>query len=46
MPTGCVLAAPLVAPGRYESCGYPLPDLAPGRVLVKMEIKVVIELWA
>jgi threonine dehydrogenase-like Zn-dependent dehydrogenase len=32
-----VLAATLVAPGRYELRDYPLPDPAPGCALVKME---------
>jgi len=33
-----VVAATLVEPGRYELRQYPLPDPAPGCVLVKMEI--------
>jgi threonine dehydrogenase-like Zn-dependent dehydrogenase len=33
-----VLAAALVEPGRYELREYPLPDPAPGCVLVKMEL--------
>ena len=33
-----VLAATLVEPGRYELREYPLPDPAPGCVLVKMEV--------
>jgi threonine dehydrogenase-like Zn-dependent dehydrogenase len=33
-----VLAATLVEPGRYEVREYPLPEPAPGCVLVKMEI--------
>jgi threonine dehydrogenase-like Zn-dependent dehydrogenase len=33
-----VLAATLVEPGRYELREYPLPDPAPGCVLVKMEM--------
>jgi threonine dehydrogenase-like Zn-dependent dehydrogenase len=33
-----VQAATLVAPGKYELCKYPLPEPAPGCVLVKMEI--------
>jgi threonine dehydrogenase-like Zn-dependent dehydrogenase len=33
-----VLAATLVKPGRYEILEYPLPDPAPGCVLVKMEM--------
>ena len=33
-----VLAATLVKPGRYDICQYPLPEPAPGCVLVKMEI--------
>ncbi len=33
-----VLAATLVEPGRYELREYPLPDPAPGCVLVKMEL--------
>jgi L-iditol 2-dehydrogenase len=33
-----VLAATLVQPGRYELREYPLPDPAPGCVLVKMEM--------
>src|SRR6202167_2992570 len=33
-----VLAATLVDPGRYEIREYPLPEPAPGSVLVKMEL--------
>ena len=33
-----VLAAALVQPGKYELREYPLPDPAPGCVLVKMEL--------
>ena len=33
-----VLAATLVQPGKYELREYPLPDPAPGCVLVKMEL--------
>src|SRR6201984_2517097 len=33
-----VLAATLVQPGKYEVREYPLPDPAPGCVLVKMEL--------
>src|SRR5271163_799093 len=33
-----VLAAALVQPGKYELIEYPLPDPAPGCVLVKMEM--------
>jgi threonine dehydrogenase-like Zn-dependent dehydrogenase len=33
-----VLAATLVEPGRYEIREYPLPEPAPGSVLVKMEL--------
>jgi threonine dehydrogenase-like Zn-dependent dehydrogenase len=33
-----VLAAVLVEPGRYELRDYPLPETAPGCVLVKMEL--------
>jgi len=33
-----VLAATLVEPGRYEIRKYPLPEPAPGCVLVKMEV--------
>ena len=33
-----VLAATLVEPGRYEIREYPLPDPAPGCLLVKMEV--------
>src|SRR4030081_1051701 len=36
-PNG-VLAATLVEPGRYELREYPLPDPAPGCVLIKMEV--------
>src|SRR6266704_3249925 len=38
MSTQSVLAATLVEPGRYELREYPLPDPAPGCVLVKMEV--------
>ncbi len=38
MAADAVLAATLVEPGRYELRQYPLPDPAPGCVLVKMEI--------
>jgi len=34
----CVLAATLVQPGKYELREYPLPQPAPGCVLVKMEL--------
>jgi threonine dehydrogenase-like Zn-dependent dehydrogenase len=37
LPSISVLAATLVAPGRYELRDYPLPDPAPGCALVKME---------
>ncbi|GAC1616642.1 MAG: alcohol dehydrogenase catalytic domain-containing protein [Candidatus Acidiferrum sp.] len=33
-----VLAATLMQPGHYELCEFPLPDPAPGCVLVKMEM--------
>ncbi len=33
-----VLAATLIEPGRYEIREYPLPDPAPGCLLVKMEV--------
>jgi threonine dehydrogenase-like Zn-dependent dehydrogenase len=33
-----VLAATLVEPGRYELREYPLPEVAPGCVLIKMEM--------
>src|SRR5271155_1910093 len=33
-----VLAATLVEPGRYEIREYPLPEPAPGCVIVKMEM--------
>jgi threonine dehydrogenase-like Zn-dependent dehydrogenase len=33
-----VLAAALVQPGKYELREYPLPEAAPGCVLVKMEL--------
>jgi threonine dehydrogenase-like Zn-dependent dehydrogenase len=36
--SNAVLAATLVEPGRYEIREYPLPDPAPGCVLVKMEV--------
>src|SRR2546422_936078 len=38
MSTQSVPAATLVEPGRYELREYPLPDPAPGCVLVKMEV--------
>jgi len=38
MPSQHVLAATLVEPGHYEIREYPLPDPAPGCVLVKMEV--------
>jgi threonine dehydrogenase-like Zn-dependent dehydrogenase len=38
MPADRVLAAVLVEPGRYELRDYPLPEPAPGCVLVKMEL--------
>jgi L-iditol 2-dehydrogenase len=38
MSAQSVLAATLVEPGRYELREYPLPDPAPGCVLVKMEM--------
>ena len=38
MPGAGVLAATLIEPGRYEICEYPLPDPAPGCVLVRMEV--------
>lgn len=38
MPSEKVLAAALVQPGKYELREYPLPDPAPGCVLVKMEL--------
>jgi threonine dehydrogenase-like Zn-dependent dehydrogenase len=38
MPADRVLAAVLVEPGRYELREYPLPEPAPGCVLVKMEL--------
>jgi len=38
MPGAGVLAATLIEPGRYEIREYPLPDPAPGCVLVKMEV--------
>lgn len=38
MPPASVLAATLIEPGRYEIREYPLPDPAPGCVLVKMEV--------
>jgi len=38
MTTALVRAATLVAPGRYELREYPLPEPAPGCVLVKMEL--------
>ncbi|MGA3194534.1 MAG: zinc-binding dehydrogenase [Terriglobales bacterium] len=38
MSVPSALAATLVEPGRYEIREYPLPDPAPGCVLVKMEV--------
>ena len=38
MPAPSVLAATLLEPGHYELREYPLPDPAPGCVLVKMEV--------
>jgi len=38
MPGAGVLAATLIEPGRYEIREYPLPNPAPGCVLVKMEV--------
>jgi threonine dehydrogenase-like Zn-dependent dehydrogenase len=38
MAETAVLAATLVEPGRYELREYPLPDPAPGCVLVRMEV--------
>jgi threonine dehydrogenase-like Zn-dependent dehydrogenase len=38
MPASTSLAAPLIKPGQYEIREYPLPDPAPGWVLVKMEM--------
>jgi threonine dehydrogenase-like Zn-dependent dehydrogenase len=38
MSTNTVKAATLVEPGRYELREYPLPEPAPGCVLVKMEM--------
>jgi L-iditol 2-dehydrogenase len=38
MGTETVLAATLVEPGRYEVREYPLPEPAPGCVLIKMEM--------
>ncbi len=38
MATDRVLAAVLIEPGRYELQEYPLPEPAPGCVLVKMEL--------
>jgi len=38
MSTQKVLAATLVTPGQYELREYPLPEPAPGCVLVKMEL--------
>ena len=38
MSAQAVLAATLVEPGRYEIREYPLPEPAPGCVLVKMEV--------
>ena len=37
MSNTSVLAATLVEPGHYELREYPLPDPAPGCVLVKMQ---------
>jgi threonine dehydrogenase-like Zn-dependent dehydrogenase len=37
-PSSSILAATLVAPGRYEIREFPLPEPAPGCVLVKMEM--------
>ena len=38
MPAQSVLAATLVNPGQYELREYPLPEPAPGCVLIKMEM--------
>jgi threonine dehydrogenase-like Zn-dependent dehydrogenase len=38
MPASAVLAATLVKPGQYEIREYPLPEPAPGCVLVRMEM--------
>jgi threonine dehydrogenase-like Zn-dependent dehydrogenase len=38
MSSQAVVAATLVAPGRYEIREYPLPDPAPGCFLIKMEL--------
>jgi threonine dehydrogenase-like Zn-dependent dehydrogenase len=38
MPAPAVLAATLVRPGQYEIREYPLPEPAPGCVLVRMEM--------
>lgn len=38
MAAESVLAATLIEPGRYEIQEYPLPDPAPGCVLVKIEV--------
>src|ERR1700739_4641776 len=38
MASDSVLAAALVEPGRYELREFPLPEPAPGCVLVKMEM--------
>jgi threonine dehydrogenase-like Zn-dependent dehydrogenase len=38
MVSSSVLAATLVEPGRYEMREYPLPEPAPGCVLVRMEV--------
>src|SRR5579862_7097614 len=38
MSTQAVLAATLIEPGHYEIREYPLPDPAPGCLLVKMEV--------
>jgi len=41
LSAGSVTAATLVEPGRYELREYPLPEPAPGCVLVKMEMSGV-----
>jgi threonine dehydrogenase-like Zn-dependent dehydrogenase len=38
MSANGVLAATLVEPGRYELCEYPLPEVQPGCMLVKMQV--------
>ena len=38
MSANAVLAATLVEPGRYELREYPLPDVQPGCLLVKMQV--------